>query len=72
MGGTGSVRVGFLAADVNQSRVVTVSDVLLVNQQIAHAVTASNYLKDVNANGQITVSDKLITNNLVTTHLPAP
>ena len=71
-GGSGSVRVGFLVGDVNQNRVVTVSDLLLVNQQIAHVVTSANFLKDVNANGILTVSDKLILNNNVTKALPAP
>ncbi len=70
--GSGSVRVGFLAGDVNQNRVVTVSDILLVNQQITHIVTSANFLKDVNANGILTVSDKLIINNNVTKALPAP
>jgi hypothetical protein len=71
-GGSGSVRVGFLLADVNQNRVVTVSDIVLVNAQIAHVVTSANFLKDVNANGILTVGDKLITNNNVTKALPAP
>jgi hypothetical protein len=71
-GGTGVARVGFLLADVNQNRVVTVSDIVLVNAQIAHVVTSANFLKDVNANGILTVSDKLITNNNVTKALPAP
>ncbi len=53
-----SIRIGFLAGDVNQNRVVTVSDLVLVNAQIAHLVTAANYLKDVNATGTLTVSDK--------------
>ncbi len=71
-GGTGVARVGYLLGDVNGNRVVTVSDILLVNQQIAHAVTSANFLKDVNANGNLTVSDKLIVNNNVTKALPAP
>ena len=71
-GGTGVVRVGYLEGDVNGNRVVTVSDILLVNQQIAHVVTSANFLKDVNANGFLTVSDKLIINNNVTKALPAP
>ncbi len=71
-GGTGVARVGYLVADVNENRVVTVSDILLVNQQIAHVVTSANFLRDVNANGFLTVSDKLIVNNNVTKALPAP
>jgi hypothetical protein len=71
-GGSGSVRIGFLAGDVNQNRAVTVSDVVLVNNQIAHPVTAANYLKDLNASGAITVGDKVIANNNVAKSLPAP
>ncbi len=71
-GGSGSIRIGFLAGDVNQNRVVTVSDLVLVNAQIAHLVTAANYLKDVNATGTLTVSDKLIINANVTKALPPP
>jgi hypothetical protein len=71
-GGSASVRVGFLLGDVNQSRVVTVSDEVLVNGQIAHVVTSANFLKDVNANGNLTVADKLIVNNNVTKALAAP
>ncbi len=69
-GGSATVRIGFLMGDVNQNRVVTVSDLLLINAQIAHAVTAANYLKDVNFNGVLTVSDKILVNGKVTTHLP--
>ncbi len=43
-GGSGSIRVGFLQGDVNQSRVVTLSDLGQVNAQIAQFVTAVNYL----------------------------
>jgi hypothetical protein len=57
---------------VNQNRAVTVSDVVLVNNQIAHPVTAANYLKDLNASGAITVGDKVIANNNVAKSLPAP
>jgi hypothetical protein len=71
-GGSGSVRIGFLAGDVNQNRAVTVSDLVLVNNQIAHAVTAANYLKDLNASGAITVGDKVIANANVAKALPAP
>ena len=71
-GGSGSVRIGFLVGDVNQNRVVTVSDLSLVNAQLAQSVTAANYLKDVNANGTLTVSDKSITNTNLSKALPAP
>ena len=72
IGGSGSVRVGFLLGDVNQNRVVTVSDLAQVNAQIAQGVTASNYLKDVNASGTLTVADKGIANTQITKALPAP
>ena len=42
-----TVRVGFLAGDVNQNRVVSVADLALVNAQLAQTVTAANFLKDV-------------------------
>ena len=71
-GGTGSVRIGFLLGDVNQNRVVTLSDLGQVNAQIAQFVTAANYLKDVNASGTLSLADKGITNTQVTKALPAP
>jgi hypothetical protein len=71
-GGSGSVRVGFLTGDVNQNRVVAVSDLGLVNAQLAQLVTAANYLKDVNATGTLTVADKGITNANLAKALPAP
>jgi hypothetical protein len=71
-GGSGSVRVGFLAGDVNQNRVVTLADLGLVNAQLAQSVTASNYLKDVNASGTLTLADKGITNANLAKALPAP
>ena len=71
-GGSGSTRIGLLAGDVNQNRVVTVSDLGLVNAQLAQPVTASNYLKDVNASGTLTVGDKGIANGNLTTALPPP
>jgi predicted extracellular nuclease len=57
VGGTGSVRIGFLVGDANGNRVVTVSDLAQVNAQIAQVVTASNYLKDVNASGALTTPE---------------
>jgi streptogramin lyase len=71
-GGTASVRVGFLLADVNQNRVVSLADLGVVNAQLAQTVTAANYLKDVNANGTLTVADKGIVNANLTHALPAP
>ncbi len=55
-GGTGSVRVGFLLGDVNQSRIVAVTDwivavtdLIAVNNQLAKPLSVSNFLTDVNA-----------------------
>jgi Domain of unknown function (DUF4394) len=72
VGGGGNVRIGFLAGDVNQSRVVSIADLGLVNAQLAQPVTAANFLKDVNATGTLTVADKGITNANLTHALPAP
>jgi hypothetical protein len=71
-GGSGSVRIGFLLGDVNQTRVVSVADVGLVNAQLAQSVTATNFLKDVNVTGTLTVADKAITNAALTKALPTP
>ncbi len=71
-GGTATARVGLLAGDVNQNRVVTLADVGQVNGQLAQAVTGSNYLKDINASGTLTLTDKAITNAAQTHSLPAP
>jgi DNA-binding beta-propeller fold protein YncE len=70
--GTGSARVGFLTGDVNQSRVVSVADLGLINAQLSQPVTAANFLKDVNANGTLTVADKGIANANLTKALPLP
>jgi hypothetical protein len=71
-GGTGSVRVGFLVGDVNQSRAVSLSDLVLVNAALAHVATASNYLKDVNASGVISLADIVSVNTNLAKALPAP
>jgi hypothetical protein len=71
-GGAGSVRLGFLQGDVNQSRVVTLTDVGLVNAALAQSVTATNYLHDVNASGTLSLTDKAIANAALTTSLPPP
>jgi hypothetical protein len=57
---------------VNQSRVAIVSDFVLVNAQIAHLLTAANFLKDVNASGTLTVGDKVIANANIAKALLAP
>lgn len=71
-GGSASVRLGFLAGDVNQNRVVTLSDVGLVNAQLTQPVTAANFLKDVNASGTLSLADKGLTNSALTRALPSP
>jgi RHS repeat-associated protein len=68
-GGSGAVRIGFLAGDVSQNRVITLSDLGQVNAQVARLVTAANFLNDVNASGTLTVADKGITNKIVTDDL---
>jgi hypothetical protein len=67
-----SIRVGFLLADVQQNRVVTVADLGLINAQLSQVVTNANFLQDVNASGTLTVADKGIANTSLTTALPAP
>ena len=71
-GGTATVRIGYLACDFNQTRVVSVADLGLVNAQLAQVVTVANYLKDVNFTGTLTVADKGITNANLTKSLPTP
>jgi predicted outer membrane repeat protein len=71
-GGSGSIRIGYLAGDVNQNRGVSLSDLGQVNAQIAQPVTATNYLKDVNASGTLSLADKGLTNTQLTKVLPAP
>jgi hypothetical protein len=71
-GGTGSIRTGFLLGDVNQSRVVTVADLGLVNAQLSQLVTAANFIDDINASGTLSVADKGMANANLTTFLPMP
>jgi hypothetical protein len=71
-GGNGSVRVGFLVGDVSQNRVVTLTDLGLVNAQLAQTVTAANFLKDVNVSGTVSLADKAVTNANLTRALPTP
>ena len=71
-GGNGSVRVGFLLGDVSQNRVVSLTDLGLVNAQLAQPVTAANFLKDVNVSGTISLADKAATNANLTRALPTP
>ena len=55
------MRVGFLMGDVNQSRMVTVADLGLVNA-VLRSPYRPNFLKDVNASGGLTVADEGLTN----------
>lgn len=71
-GGTASARVGFLLGDVSQNRVVTLTDLGLVNGQLAQAVGAANFLRDVNASGTLTLTDKALTSGNLTQALPPP
>jgi hypothetical protein len=71
-GGAGLVRVGFLPGDVSQNRVVTVSDLALVNAQVAQGVNGGNFLRDVNATGTLSVADKALANTQVTKALTIP
>ena len=71
-GGSGSARVGFLMGDVNQSRVVSVADLGLVNAQLSQLVTAANYILDVNASGTLSLADKGVANANLTRALAAP
>ncbi len=74
-GGTGGVataRVGFLTGDVNQSRIVAVTDLVAVNNQLAKPLTGSNFLTDVNFSGIVSNLDKVVVNNNLAHFLPAP
>lgn len=64
--------MGFLAGDVNQTRVVSVADLGLVNAELAKPTTIINFLKDVNASGSVTLADQGITNANLTKALPTP
>lgn len=70
--GNGSIRIGFLAGDVNGSRTVTLSDMLSVNTSLAYATTVSNFSRDVNVSGALTLSDLLLVNSNLTQALPPP
>jgi uncharacterized repeat protein (TIGR02543 family) len=71
-GGTGSVRIGFLFGDSNQSRQVTVADVGVVNAALLKPVTLANFLFDVNSSGSVTVADKGLVNANLLMKLPLP
>ena len=71
-GGGGSVRVGFLAGDVDGDRSVTRSDLLAVNAVLTQPLTATNFLRDVNATGALSLADVLLVNSRLTRALPSP
>ena len=71
-GGVGEARVGFLLGDVNRSRIVAVTDLVAVNNQLAKPLTVSNFLSDVNVSGIISNLDKVFVNNNLAHFLPAP
>lgn len=70
--GSHPVRFGLLMGDVNQSRVVTLTDLGLVNSQLAQPATVANYLMDVNLSGTVTLSDRGLVNGALTHSLRAP
>ena len=71
-GGAASLRVGFLAGDVNGSRGVSLSDLLVVNAALTQGASAANHLADVNLSGTVTLADKLIVSSKLAQALPAP
>ena len=70
--GNASIRAGFLLGDVNQNRVVTLSDVGLINAQLAQFVTAANFVDDINASGTLSVADTGVAKANLTMALPPP
>ncbi len=71
-GGSASVRIGFLAGDVDGNRIVTLADVLSVNATLGQPTTLANFLRDVNLSGTVTMADRLMVNANLTQFLPAP
>ncbi|MBS0321919.1 MAG: S8 family serine peptidase [Proteobacteria bacterium] len=67
-----SVRMGLLAGNVKQTRLVTYADLLTISPQIAQTVTSANFLLDVNVDGLLSVTDLLTAAPNVTKALPAP
>jgi hypothetical protein len=62
----------FLLGDVNQSRVVSVSDLGLIRAQLSQTVTTTNFLRDLNASGAISLADLGMANGNLTRTLPPP
>lgn len=71
-GGSGSIRLGLLAGDVNGNRAVTLADVLGVSTPLTQPVAGANYLRDVNANGTLSLADTMFVNAELTQALPVP
>ena len=71
-GGSGSIRLGLLAGDVNGNRAVTLADVLGVSTALTQPVAGANYLRDVNANGTLSLADTMFVNAELTQALPVP
>lgn len=64
--------MGFLTGDVNSNRLVAVTDLVVVNNQLGKPLTAANFVTDVNFSGVVTVLDKVVVNNALGHFLPAP
>jgi hypothetical protein len=60
LGFTASAAVGFLAADVDASRIVNSTDVAAVKAQSGLEVDATNYAYDLNLSGAVTAADILV------------
>jgi hypothetical protein len=49
--------MGFLVGDINNSRTVNASDIIMTRNRIGQTVNASNYKADINASGTIDTAD---------------
>ena len=57
-GGAGSVRIGFLLGDSDQSRAVDLADVNAINATLAQVATSARLTTDLDASSAITLRDK--------------
>ena len=57
-GGAGSVRIGFLLGDADQSRAVDLADVNAINATLAQIATDARLTTDLDTSGAITLKDK--------------
>lgn len=71
-GGSGSMRIGFLAGDINRNRAVSLGDLGFVNSKLTQPVTSSNFVYDINVSGTLTVADVAAVNANLTKALPPP